>query len=222
MFEHHEEHMFNPSPHSPHMKIIKYIGNDKTVLDVGCSTGYIARELKKKGCHVVGIEIDEVAAEMARNYCGKVIVGDIEEVKELPYPDGYFDVIILSDVLEHLKRPDVVLLKLKRYLKPGGFVIASIPNIARLEYRLKLLFGKFDYEDYEKSGILSSAHLRFFTRKTARKLFETSGYKIIKVDTTGLGSKLKFWQTWLAFQFIIIGVPTNISEIKLQRSKGRR
>jgi len=204
MFEHHEKHIFNPSPNSPHTKIIEYIGKNKRVLDVGCSSGYIAKELNKKGCSVVGIEIDATAAEIAKKHCDKVIVGDIEEVKELPYPDRHFDAIILGDVLEHLKRPDVVLLKLRRYLKPNGFVIASVPNIARLEYRLKLLLGKFDYEE---SGILSKGHLRFFTLKTVKKLLETCGYKIVKISYTGLGSKFRILPTWLAFQFVILGEP---------------
>ncbi len=78
MFEHHEEHMLNPSPHSPHTKIIKHIGSNKSVLDVGCSMGYIAKELKRNGCSVIGIEIDEVAAEVAKGHCDKAIVGNVE------------------------------------------------------------------------------------------------------------------------------------------------
>lgn len=203
MFAHHEEHMLNPSLHSPHTKIIKYVGNEKTVLDVGCSTGYIAKELKEKSCTIVGIEINQAAADIAARYCDKIRVADVEAAEELPLAQESFDAIILSDVLEHLKRQDLVLINLKRYLKPNGFVIASIPNIARLEFRIKLLFGKFDYE---QSGILSKGHLRFFTLKTAMGLFETSGYRISKIDYTGLGSKFKVWPAWLAFQFIIIGV----------------
>ena len=201
MFAYKEELMFNPSPHSPHMKIIKYIGNNKKVLDVGCSTGYIAKELRKKECSVVGIELDEAGAEIARKYCDEVIVADVEEIKELPFPDKFFDVMIFSDVLEHLKRPDLVLIAFKKNLNPEGFTIASIPNIARLELRMKLLFGKFDYEE---SGILNKGHLRFFTRKTAKELFKNSGYNITKIDYTGLGSKFRILPTWIAFQFIII------------------
>ena len=209
MFEHHEEHMFNPSPHSPHTKIVKYVGNGKNVLDVGCATGYIARELRRNGCRVVGIDIDKAMAEVAKSYCDHVIVANVEEIEELPFPGRYFDVIIFSDVLEHLRRPDLVLMAFKRYLHPDGFVIASVPNIARIEYRIRLLLGKFDYEDHEKSGILSSAHLRFFTLKTARNLFTATGYNISKVDYTGLGSKFKILPTWLAFQFMIIATPSN-------------
>ena len=201
--------MFNPSPHSPHTKIVKYVGNGKKVLDVGCATGYVAHELMKKGCRVVGIDIDKAMAEVAKSYCDRVIVANVEEIEELPFPEGYFDIIIFSDVLEHLKRPDLALIAFKRYLNPNGFVIASIPNIARIEYRIRLLFGKFDYEDYERSGILSSAHLRFFTLKTARHLFKAAGYKISKVDYTGLGSRFKVLPTWLAFQFIMIGTPSD-------------
>jgi len=201
MFFHDETPMYNPSPQSPHTKIINYIGNGKMILDVGCATGYLAKELKRKDCNIAGIEIDQDAADIAAQHCDKVIVADVEQIEELPFPEGYFDAIIFSDVLEHLIRPDLVLINLKRHLKPDGFVIASIPNIARLEFRVRLLFGKFDYEE---SGILSKGHLRFFTLKTTKKLFEATGYEITNIDYTGLASRFKVLPTWLAFQFIII------------------
>lgn len=205
MFSHDETPICNPSPHSPHTKIINCIGPGNTILDVGCATGYLAKELKKKGCNIMGIEISQDAADIAAQHCDKVIVADVEEIEELPFPQGYFDVIVFSDVLEHLIRPDLVLINLKRHLKPGGFVIASIPNIARLEFRVRLLLGKFDYDE---SGILSKGHLRFFTLKTAKKLFETSGYEITEIDYTGLASRFKVLPAWLAFQFIIVAKAT--------------
>lgn len=113
-----------------------------------------------------------------------------------------------SDVLEHLKRPDLVLIAFKRYLNPGGFVIASILNIERLEFRIRHLLGRFDYGE---SGILSKGHLRFFTFKTAKGLFEDAGYKIISIDYTGLASKfkiLKKFSTLFAYQFVVIAKPT--------------
>lgn len=128
--------------------------------------GYIDKEL----CHIIGIEIDEEDADKAKNYCEQVIIADVEEIEKLPFPNYSFDVIIYSDILEHLKRPDLVLLNLKKYLKrPEGFIIASIPNIERLEFRIRHFLGQFDYKE---SGILSKGHLRFFTLKTAKRLFE--------------------------------------------------
>ncbi|MEM0031687.1 class I SAM-dependent methyltransferase [Thermofilum sp.] len=87
---------------------------------------------------------------------------DIENAQELPFPHGFFNVIVFSDILEHLKRPDIVLLSLKKYLSLNGFIIASIPNVVRIENRLKFLFGKFDYRE---SGILNKGHLRFLLSK---------------------------------------------------------
>jgi O-antigen biosynthesis protein len=201
MFLYKEELLFNPSPHSPHSKIIRCIGDNKKVLDIGCSSGYIAKELTRKNCSIIGIEVDETSAEAARKYCDEVVVADVETIKELHFPEKSFDVLIFSDVLEHLKRPDLVLMNFKKYLKPEGFAIASIPNIARFEYRTRMLLGKFTYE---KGGIMNRGHLRFFTLKTAKELFESSGYTIGKIYYTGLGSKLRILPTWFAFQFVII------------------
>jgi len=124
----------------------------------------------------------------------------------------YFDVIIYSDILEHLKRPDLVVISFKKYLKLEGIVIASIPNIGRLEYRIRHLFGNFDYEP--SGGILSRTHLRFFTLKTAKRLFEDAGYEIVNIDHTGLASKLKIFPELLAFQFVIIAKKTLDDETK--------
>ena len=201
MFSYDEVPVYDPRPHSSHTKIIRSIQNSMRVLDVGCATGYLARELKKKNCEVVGIEVNRDMADIAAQYCDEVIVANVENIEELPFPPRSFDVIMFSDILEHLIRPDLVLINLKRYLRSDGFIIASIPNIARLEFRLKLLFGKFDYKE---TGILNKGHLRFFTLGTAKNLFESTGYEIIKTEPTGLGSKFKILPTLLAFQFVIV------------------
>ena len=144
---------FNPDPYGAHMRMIKLTGRNKVVLDVGCATGQVARRLKENRCEVVGIEIDKESAQIAKRYCKAVIVGDIETIDSLPYPEEYFDVIIFGDVLEHLKDPLSVLKKLKKHL-----------NKSRWEY--------------QDTGILDKTHLRFFTKKTAIKLIEDAGYKI--------------------------------------------
>jgi len=89
------------------------VGKNKRVLDVGCATGYLSKKFREKGCYVVGVEIDEDAGFLARQNWNDVIIGDIESIK-IPYPNDFFDVIVCADILEHLKRPDLVLLKLKK------------------------------------------------------------------------------------------------------------
>jgi 2-polyprenyl-3-methyl-5-hydroxy-6-metoxy-1,4-benzoquinol methylase len=205
MFSYDEIPVYDPRPHSSHTKIIRCIQRSMRVLDVGCATGYLAKELKRKNCDVVGIEINQAMADIAVQYCDEVVVADVENVEELSFSPQSFDVIMFSDILEHLKRPDLALINLKRYLKSDGFVIASIPNIARLEFRLKLLFGKFDYK---QTGILNKGHLRFFTLRTAKNLFETTGYAIVKIEYTGLASKFKILPTLLTSQFVIMARPS--------------
>jgi 2-polyprenyl-3-methyl-5-hydroxy-6-metoxy-1,4-benzoquinol methylase len=203
-FEYKEKPSFNPSPNGPQAKIISQINPNSMVLDIGCASGYIARELKAKNCHVIGIEINEKMAREAQEFCDQVLVFDVEEIQELPFKNGSFDVIILADILEHLKRPDTVLVNLKKYLANNGFIIASIPNVARLENRFRLLFGNFDYQE---GGILNKGHLRFFTLKTTKELFRATGYEILRIYPTGLGSMLKIWPTLFSFQFLVAARP---------------
>lgn len=188
---------FNAWPHSSTYKALQIIKPNSKVLDIGCAKGYMARELAKKGCQTWGIEIDAEACKLAKRYCQEVICGNIEEIDNLPFQKD-----LCLDVLEHLIRPDLVLYKLKPYLSPQGKLIVSLPNIARFEYRLRLFLGKFNYSP--SGGVLSKGHLRFFTLKTAKELIESSGYRIDKMEPTGLGSILKLFPTLLGFQFLFI------------------
>jgi 2-polyprenyl-3-methyl-5-hydroxy-6-metoxy-1,4-benzoquinol methylase len=156
------------------VKQLDFIGFDKKVLEFGCSTGYVSKILKERGCAVTGIEIDEEAAKTAEAYCERVIVGDIETIdynKQLS--NEKFDVALFGDILEHLKNPKTILLKVKDFLKERGYIVLSIPNVAHWSTRLDLMCGKFNYQEL---GILDDTHLRFFTKKTITNLLELCGY----------------------------------------------
>ncbi len=99
----------------------------------------------------------------------------------LDYEDGYFDYIIFGDVLEHLHQPAAVLENMKRYLKPGGAILASIPNIMHISIVSNLLNGYWTYED---SGILDKTHLRFFTKNEIVRMFSQTGYQIEDIGVT--------------------------------------
>lgn len=183
-----------------HNQIIELVGRNKKVIDVGCNKGYLSSKFKENGCYVVGIEADLESANIAKKICDEIVIGDIEQMEKLQYPDNYFDCMVLADVLEHLKNPEKALLVLKRYLNTKGFIVASLPNIARIDIRLNLLFGKFDYTE---TGILDRTHLRFFTLTNAKKLFTDCGYKILQVNFTGRFKKFKLFSKLMSFQFII-------------------
>ena len=85
------------------------------------------------------------------------------------------------DVMEHLRVPEKLLRDCRALLKPNGHLIVSLPNVANITVRLMLLFGRFNYTE---RGILDKTHLRFFTRKTARRLLTENGYDIVEEKMT--------------------------------------
>lgn len=193
--------LLSPScdPHSPHTIIPSLIKKATTILDIGCNAGYLASAMKEKYCVTDGIDVNEEALHIAKRYCRQTYQRNLYD-PHLNIPAFHYDYIVMSDILEHLPRPDLLLQDISQYLKSNGHIIVSIPNIARIELRLKHLIGRFDYAP----GIMSFDHLRFFTLRTALQLFTQSGYDIVQVIPTGLGHRLSIFSTLLAFQFIII------------------
>ena len=168
-----------------HALIAESVGHDKRVLDVGCAAGDFAEVLAGRGCMVTGIEIDPEAARQAERYCERVLVGDVEHLDvESELDEGSFDVVIFGDVLEHLKNPLMTLKRLKPALRPEGYAVASIPNVAHGSIRLALLRGRFRYRSL---GLLDETHLRFFTRESVEQLFEDAGFLITDLKRTSRG-----------------------------------
>jgi len=193
--------------------ILKYTPSNKKILDVGCGTGALGETLKKKGNIVYGIDISKRSVEIAKKRLDRVIQIDMEAENKLLFKESSFDLIIFGDVLEHFRDPLSVLNNTKSYLKKDGQIIISLPNIANWEIRLKLLFGKFDYQ---KEGILDDTHVKFFTLKTAKELIKKAGLKIIKIKArpgapipTKISPRLKYvlsqlWKTLFAKGFVFI------------------
>jgi 2-polyprenyl-3-methyl-5-hydroxy-6-metoxy-1,4-benzoquinol methylase len=192
---------FSSWPHSPSAKAYQLVTEGSVVLDVGCAGGHMGAELRKKNCVVHGIEIDAATAVKARAVCASVVEGDLDAMQALPFSRGMFDCVLALDVLEHLRRPDRALRLLQPLLKPEGRLVCSIPNVARFELRMGLLFGRFEYGD---GGALSKGHLRFFTRRTASQLLEEAGFRIENVLSTGLASMIHVFPTLTAYQFVFV------------------
>jgi len=154
------------------------------VLDVGCFCGAVGAWLKDKysKVRVVGIEPYEKAASEARTKLDAVLHGTLEQVNlsDAGIGPGSVDVIVLADVLEHMYDPWQAMVMLRPLLKPGGIVLASIPNIRNLTILEQLAQGDFAYAE---SGLLDITHIRFFTWRGVQRLFDETGYRI--EETTG-------------------------------------
>ena len=170
--------------YSTHSQMLSKISSGSNVLDIGCAQGYLDEYLLKElKCEVYGIDLEKEAAKKAKKFCKDVLIGDVEEILKKGFPWKItFDYILLGDILEHLIDPEAALRRLKTYLKPNGVIIISLPNIAYLPVRLNLLFGKFEYTNV---GIMDSTHLKFFTRNSMNKMFESCGLKL--TDQKGVG-----------------------------------
>ena len=203
---------------NPRIDLIKLIPrkNDNKVLEIGAGGGDTLLEIKKQKLAnvVVGIELMEMQnSNQANTDIDKFIICDVERT-ELEFPDSYFDVIILGDVLEHLLDPWTFLKKTSRCLKPGGLFIASIPNIRYYTAMSKIFFnGDFGYEE---QGLFDRTHFRFFCKKNMRSLFTTELFRCREImprdhlyeikSKRKVFNKLTFglFEEFLTLQYVIV------------------
>jgi 2-polyprenyl-3-methyl-5-hydroxy-6-metoxy-1,4-benzoquinol methylase len=146
------------------------------VLDVGCGFGGLGRSLLDRGIRqVYGVELNPVAAAELAGVYTEYWIGDVEQVS-LPEDIAPFDCIVFADVLEHLRDPWTTLERYLQLLKPGGLVVASIPNVRNIALLYNLIVrGRWRYDDH---GLLDRTHLRFFTRTEIVELFAGAGLKV--------------------------------------------
>jgi 2-polyprenyl-3-methyl-5-hydroxy-6-metoxy-1,4-benzoquinol methylase len=149
------------------------------LLEIGCGSGETAAYALAQGkCGwSCGVELCQGPAERARDKLHHVIVGDVERI-DLDFPDHHFDVLLMSEVLEHLVNPWEVLRRFHRMLKPEAIVIAGSPNICHYLVILSLLRGKWCYE---KRGVFDATHLRWFSPSAYRQMFEDCNYTVDEV-----------------------------------------
>lgn len=147
------------------------------VLEVGCGEGVFAPLLKVRPCEIWGVEMDPISAQRAAARLDKVLLGTFDAVQPA-LPEHYFDLVVCNDVIEHMLDPNAFVGSVKRQMTARGFLLASIPNMRHWEVLWHLLVQK-DWK-YVRSGILDRTHLRFFTEKSIRRLFEESGFEIVR------------------------------------------
>lgn len=212
-------------------RLARLTGTSAAVLDVGCAVGYIGEFLRRSSPPrwLAGIEIDPGAAEKARPHYDQVIVGSIDDQAVWNQLRRTVDAMIFGDVLEHTADPIAVLRMARPELSDSGRIVVSIPNIGHFKVRLRLLMGKFDYEDW---GIMDRTHLRFFTLKTAQEMLRQAGFTIVHREGVhgyplpeGLSGvarllarskrRLQAWLTEMrptvfAYQFILVAVPAQV------------
>lgn len=153
----------------------------RRIVEVGCSSGALAREYRKvnPACAYVGIEIVAQYAGLARRHCDSVLEIDIESLDDQALRRLEADCWIFGDSLEHLRDPWALLRRIRASIPAQGQVIACIPNAQHWSVQARLACGALRYED---SGLLDRTHLRWFTRLTILEMFQQAGFRVLTLN----------------------------------------
>lgn len=169
---------------------ISNIASGKKILDIGCAYGFYDIILKNHfGCDISGMEIEESADA----YCRLLYKHDIPVIRKriskekLPIDAESFDIVIFSEVIEHLRiSPLRALRDIHRILKPGGMMLLTTPNICYLRNILNLLGGKNILQEFPDDDELLDnisdeiSHVRVYTMGEMKRLLEKAGFNIVE------------------------------------------
>lgn len=196
-------YIYKQEPRKELLELIPSINRGGDILEIGAGAGDTLLYAKENGFanNIYGVELCKIENSNQDNKIfSDFIIGNIETI-DLPFEDSQFDVILCGDVLEHLINPYKTLESLKKYLKPNGVIIASIPNIREFKTMKKIFFqGDFRYED---SGILDRTHLRFFCKKNIIELFEEQNFNIIDIVSSNKGLAVRYLKRLRVFKLFL-------------------
>lgn len=163
-------------------RVVRIIGKNKRVLELGPGPGTITKLLSKESnCRVTALEVDAEAVKKLAPYCERVYQADLNDPN---WPDAIkneekFDAVTATDVLEHLYEPLTVLKAMKGFLNESGCIIVSVPHVGHSVIHACLLDEDFAYSDI---GLLDRTHIRFFGIRNIQRLFEDAGLKIVHAE----------------------------------------
>lgn len=158
--------------------INKY-GRGSTILDLGCGTGLISRHLS--GDRIVALDINRWAVERAKSHSPETVQFIVGDADCLPLDSNIFDVVVCTDVIEHLLRPETALKEILRVMKKGAILIGEVPS--------RHLVWRFRNYLTTTCPVSEPFHHNFSVRELKLLLRE---FRIIRISRKVFGLELAF------------------------------
>lgn len=180
-----------------------------SLLDIGCGDGELLFLLKDRYKELWGIDIaqpriDRISQKIGGDSNIHVRVEDVES--RINFEDERFDTILALGILEHVFNPYHVMQECRRMLRQKGTLIATVPNVAYLPNRVRLLFGKLPVTSNSLEG-LDGGHLHYFTRASIKRLFKEESFEVVKISSSGIFARpRRVWGSLLAGDILIQGI----------------
>jgi 2-polyprenyl-3-methyl-5-hydroxy-6-metoxy-1,4-benzoquinol methylase len=170
------------------IRSVMEFGPTRSLLDVGCSLGYVVAAGDRLGLASAGSDISQYAVEVCRERGLRAEVGTLDHQ---PFRDGEFDLITMKHVIEHTPTPAVALTEVRRLLSPGGRVLIAVPNLTYW----KGLFRRHAYR-YFRPDDLGQQHYVYYTAATMRRLLESNGFEVLVTSKAFYRPKIAAQSPW--------------------------
>jgi 2-polyprenyl-3-methyl-5-hydroxy-6-metoxy-1,4-benzoquinol methylase len=167
---------------------------NKTLLDIGTGNGYLLEAAQDMGFDCQGVDISKNSTSIAnKKFPGKIKTGSF---LDLDYPDNYFDVITLTDVLEHISDPHGLFTKISSILKTGGIVFIISPNYNSLSR--KVLGKKWFQYKYE--------HVLYYNKKSIEYLIKHHGFQLLCFKNNKKNFSIYYYMAYFKkYSFLKVG-----------------
>lgn len=157
------------------VKLLKAIPDDaRRVLELGCANGRLGRAFKQEHPQTVwwGVDVAEPALAVAAEHLDRVLRLDLDDA-DLSALEGSFDVVVIGDLLEHLRNPARLLESLYDLTTRDARIVCCLPNMTHLSVIQRLVAGDMAYDD---AGLLDRTHTCFYSPSSAFKVFLDAGW----------------------------------------------
>ena len=172
------------------VELVKKLDGVRSICDLGCGNGHISGRLAALGYEVTGVDASASGIQIAQHAVpqGNFVQALIDRDLDI----GKFDLVISSDVIEHLYRPSDLLEATVAQLKPGGHVLLGTPYHGYLKNLVLAATGKMDAHF---SALHDGGHIKFFSVNTLSKLVRSHGF--VNLNFTFYGRAPWLWKNMI-------------------------